>query len=195
MKNKILVFLMLFFVACASPSKISQSKKVKLSEHISISLSQFRDILPKNALIKQWINYSRGEKSEKAQIIIKNFEKLSVTILSPFGIELMSLDFSGDSITKVSGIPGIKVAFFERAMADMLIIYGDKNRTSTLIGAQGRLEEDVLRRRVFSGETEVIDISYTEKDPWKSDVIYQQLELGYKLSIKTVSIEHETIYK
>lgn len=192
--NKFIWILIFFFSSCASTEYINSSKKVALSQNLQISLSKLRQVFPKNAIIKQFITYQRADKSEDAQVIIKNTQLLQLTMLSPFGIELLSLKVEDGKIIKISGIPGIKIEFFERAMADILVIYGSLELLQKQIQGDFKLKQTLKSRIISSGGNEVISIDYTDENFWKSKVIYKHKELKYKLTIETNSITYETVY-
>ena len=194
MKSFNYILISILLLGCATGERISKEQDVSLSQNISISLASFKSIFPNRALIKQTLSFTRNGKSKDAQVIIKNLDTLSVTILSPFGIELMSLVFEDNSIKKVSGVPGIKIDFFQRAMADMLIIYSDVDKTRALLKGQGELKTSPLGRSIYVQGKEIISIKYSEAERWKSNIEYQQKELDYILKIKTVSIDYENIY-
>lgn len=191
---KFFLLITFLFSSCATQEYINASKEVELSKKLSISLEKFGQIIPKNAIVEQFISFERSDKSEQAQVIIKNTKELQLTMLSPFGIELLSLKFENGKIIKISGIPGIKIKYFERAMADMLAIYGDKDLLLKQIRGDFDIIEAKRSRSIRSGANEVIRIKYSGEDFWKSEISFKHQELQYELIIKTTAITYENVY-
>ena len=68
----------------------------------------------------------QNDNVETAQVVIKNHDIFQMTVLTPLGIELLSLELKENKLQKRSGIPGINIKEFERAMVDMIAIYAKK---------------------------------------------------------------------
>ena len=191
------MFCILFLViGCASSPVTDMGQRIELSPKLLISISDFREIFPRNAVIKQFISYSRKNKNESAQVVIKNLKDLRITILSPFGVELLSLKLENQTLQKVSGVPGIDVKFFDRAMADMLAIYSSHESLKENLKAERQVNVDttVKTRAISLGETRIIDIAYDGGNPWESEIIFKHHSLNYELNIKSIAIDYETLY-
>lgn len=107
---KYLLIILLCF-SCAQVEKKSYQIE-KLSKTLSIKTKYFLSLFPKKSQITQLVTYKKGDDVKRTQVVFKRNEDLRVSVLSPMGIELISLRVTNDGIEKISGINQFKIEFF-----------------------------------------------------------------------------------
>ena len=186
------------FAACASSKLNTLERKVELVPGIKLPLILFKDVFPKDALVKKLIRFERNENVETAQVVIKNHEILRMTVLTPLGIELLSLELKNNELYKRSGLPGINIKEFERAMVDIIAIYAkqmDLKRSVRENRQKIQIEDTAKRRKFIAGEKTLVDIKYSSDDLWGGKIELTNTPLKYKLIINTLSVDYENIHQ
>ena len=129
---------------------------------------------------------------------IKNHEILRMTVLTPLGIELLSLELKNNELYKRSGLPGINIKEFERAMVDIIAIYAkqmDLKRSVRENRQKIQIEDTAKRRKFIAGEKTLVDIKYSSDDLWGGKIELTNTPLKYKLIINTLSVDYENIHQ
>lgn len=192
--NKILFFIIVIIVGC-SHNKIIDYKTISLAKNLEIRTNHFLDIIPKNSKIVQLVTYTREAETKKAQVIFVNRDALRVTVLSPMGVELLSLRVTDKNIKRIGGIKQFKIDFFYKVMADMLAVYGPKKLLYTDIIGKVTISESRLERTISDHSGKAISINFDQTQIWKSNVSLEHHQLGYKLNIKTLAFKNESIHQ
>lgn len=188
---KFLSFFLLF--ACAT-TKTVEEKTITFSKGIQISTEHFLDIIPSKAQIVQLITYKRQNDVKKAQIIMRKDKSLKVSVLSTMGIELLALSVNKGIIEQHSAMPGFRIGFFHRVMADMLAVYAPKTLFYQDIIGKVEVEDTALKRTILTQGKKLITIIYDNKNRWLSNIKYIHHQLDYELEIKNLSIAYEGLH-
>jgi hypothetical protein len=196
----LVIILNLLLLSCASDNKILLSHvELSHSEKLNISTRKFMELFPRNGQVIQLVKYSNGGDTKKAQVVfvrkVNHGKKiLAVSVLSMFGMEIMSLEFDGEYIARKSGLPGINLAYFDRVMSDMLMIYSTEDTLRLAISGKFKIKKEKFKRILLGKTSKIISIKYNENKSWPEHVEFIQHELGYTLSIQTVSVKYESLH-
>ena len=144
----------------------------------------------------QLVKYTREGQTKTTQVILKRKKNnLLVSIISPIGIELLTIEYDGNKINPKRMMPGMKSEYFYRVMADMMMIYMNIKDLNRSLGPKLKVKEfKKLRKLVFNKMT-LIEINYKGEDLWKSKILYKHFDLNYELAIETLSVKYENLYK
>lgn len=203
MNKAVLILITFLFVlfSCATTDNKVPLKSVVLSksDNLKISTSKFIKLFPRNGQIVQTVFYENNGDKKSAQVIFvkKNEfgrESLTVSVLSMFGMEILSLEFDGESISRKAGLPSIELSYFDRVMSDMLMIYASQASLEFAISGKFKIRKEKLKRVVIGKSKVLISIIYSDNKTWPKMVEFKQHELDYSLKIKTVSVKYENLH-
>jgi hypothetical protein len=194
-----LASIFLVFVSCATPVGKNSYKKVNLNHTgtTNIVTHSFMDLFSRNGQVVQVVEYQhKNGEEKKAQVIFQkgSNKMMSVSVLSLFGMEIMSLEFDGKMIKKKSGLPGIKLDYFDRVMSDMLTIYSSESKLKNILTGDITIKDGNQVRTLKHNNKDLISIIYSSRGAWPKSVEFIQHDLGYKLNIKTVSVKYENLH-
>mgnify|MGYP000725342263 CR=1 FL=1 len=193
------IFLICCSLSCASRQDQNTHKQIGLNKHnnAKVSTSSFIQLFRGTKQIVQIVEYEhKSGEEKKAQVIFQKTgqNKVSVSVLSLFGMEIMSLEFSGNKILKKSGLPGLKVTYFDRVMSDMLVIYSSVESLRKILSKNLLAKDGLASRSIFLNNKKLISIKYSDGLVWPKQVEFVQHDLDYKLNIKTVSVKNESLH-
>jgi len=161
--------------------------KEKLGTNIEIKTNNFLSIIPKDSQVIQYVSYEKDGDVKDTQVILRRKKDLIVTVLSPIGLELISLRVTKNGVERIGGIAQFKLELFRKVMADMLAVYAPKKLLLKETLAAVNVIDSKNKRVISLNSKKIITISYTLEDRWKSDITLEHLELNYKLNIKTLA--------
>ena len=173
-------------ISCSSTKMISHGTE-KLGNDLKIKTNSFLSIIPDNSQVIQYVSYERDGDLKDTQVILRRKKDLLVTVLSPIGLELISLRVTDAGVERLGGIAQFKLELFRRVMADMLAVYAPKRLLLEESLGDLKVTDSENKRVISVGTKKVITIDYTQADKWKSDIHLEHLELNYKLNIKTLT--------
>ncbi len=69
-------------------------------------------------------------------------------------------------------------------LADFQMVFGD---ITCLVVVNGRVLNGTFKREIINDKSEkIISITYSTESKWKSEIFYENLVRGYKLTISTL---------
>jgi len=114
-------------------------------------------------------------------------ESLVMTAIAGWGGPLFSVRYDGKQISVVPPqvvIPGLEP---EYVLADFMLTYWPLSALAPTLSRQGiTIKDEELLRTVKSHDGVLIEIRYSQKERWQSEVSLSQRELNYQISITPV---------
>lgn len=127
-------------------------------------------------------------KSYTSQVQVeKTSSKLVLVAVAGWGGEIFSIDYNGVTI-KTSSLPMPNAALgIQHILTDFIFTYASKKELDKILSSTSIKLINKSRERLFvlNGKT-IIKIDYQNDDPWKGQVVLQNLKLHYTIIIKTV---------
>lgn len=179
---------LILLLACSS-SHFKTHKKVEFGTSF-IDTSSFYQMIPFKKKIVQLVEYKDSKRSEKAQVVITKDKVVKISVLSLLGVEILALEMNEDEAKTLSRLPGVKVDFFYRVMADMLAVYAEKKLLLKSIGEKIQIVDTDLNRKFYEQEKLLFDIKYSDRNRWGGEVKIFSTHPKYNLLIKTLAYEN-----
>lgn len=184
---KLLFLISLFLLGCTTTQKV-QEKSIHLSEDITLSLAEPRDILP-NIQLVQVLTFQHQDKKNSSQVVLTSKDnKLTIVALLPFGGEAFRVEYMNGAIKSKSLPLGLPKDFdLKYALADIIIVYADSKNLTTWLSPTVELHDTELKRVITYKSVPIIQIQYDRAQKFSAVVNYENLLRNYKIHIQPVS--------
>lgn len=183
------VILILFLLLNACQNNPRLLTKVSLNKNMYVPLLTTQKWSKFSALQK--ITVRKGQNNMRFMIQIENEGKLNLVGLTPVLSRSFLITYGNDSLFKFVEHPFFKYPVRpENMLLDFQLAFAPRRKLQECLQNTGiTLKTTETSRLFFSNQKLLIRIKYTDKNPWKAVLVFENLVKDYFLKIRTVEYQ------